>query len=193
MTNRPKALLLEDVEEVRQELGADLERLGYEVIEAEDADTARRLLKDEACELALLDVVLPVGASGLYLAAWLRIEYPELPVILMSGYATVQTVTEAMKLGVTEFLHKPVSQRDLSQAIKRMLSGERPERLAAPAVANLTPDEAERQRIMTALDETDGNRTRAARILGISRSTLWSRMRALGIRFRPTKTRKRSD
>ena len=133
---------------------------------------------------------MKVGASGLYLTAYLHIEFPDLPVILYSDHTDVKMMREAMKLGAVDVLGAPMDSAELEQALVRAFDRKQRRAAVPPGTAALTPDEELRQEIIAALDQTDGNRTEAAKQLGISRSTLWSRMRALGIRFRPTKSMK---
>jgi len=183
-------LLLESDPALRRALTASLQGLGLRVEATGQADTARRLQLEFGFDAALLAAEVKVGASGLYLAAYLRIEYPDLPVILLSTHPDAALLREALTLGAVDVLHAPIAPAELQRALLRAF--DRPPRSAALTTATVapTPDEVQRQEIIAALEQTNGRRGEAAKLLGISRSTLWSRVRALGIRLRPTKSMK---
>ena len=115
---------LEDDREVRSLAVAALERLGYRVLEAADANAAMQVLEEEAdnIDLLLSDVVLPGGVSGPEFATKAKDLYPELKLVFMSGYAA-DLYTDDKIPGFDEtLLNKPFRLADLAKAIHDALA-----------------------------------------------------------------------
>jgi len=112
-----RVLLVEDNPEVAQVTQQMLQAMGLEVALADRAGAALHLLGQESFDLMLSDVVMPDGMNGLELAREVRARFPDLPVLLTSGYNDVVGVDEA------EFrlLRKPVPFTDLLEAISACL------------------------------------------------------------------------
>jgi CheY-like chemotaxis protein len=117
-------LLVEDAPSVRRALRLSLVRLGYEVLEARDAEAARALFDSPGVRVDVLlsDVVMP-GASGIELARGLLAERPSLPIVLMSGYSA-ELATEGLPSGV-RFVAKPIEAATLAAALRTALGGSR--------------------------------------------------------------------
>jgi signal transduction histidine kinase len=115
-------LLVEDDEAIRAILSRALRRKGYQVLEAANAGEA--LLQVEAnaggVDLLVSDVVMPL-MSGVELAARLRAEIPELPVVLMSGYADTAFREIGQEAAHDDFIPKPVDAGELARRIRRIL------------------------------------------------------------------------
>ena len=174
---KPRVLVVDDEEIARRTFSKNLRHLGYEVRTAPDAEKARRLLKRERFDVALLDVVMPGGTNGLYLAAWLSKVYPDLPLVLMSGKAHKEMIAEAMTLGVHEFLEKPVGIKELDLALKRALV-----RAGRAVEAEPDTDEAKRAKILGALEKNHWKLQQTADELSTSLATLKRRMKNYGIK-----------
>jgi PAS domain S-box-containing protein len=119
-----KILVVEDDEEVRAVAVGFLERLGYQVLQAEDAETALVLL-GEHCDIALLftDVILRGGANGPELAREAVRRRPELKLLFTSGYAR-NALPASSELGrPVELLSKPYRIEQLAQLLRRALDG----------------------------------------------------------------------
>jgi two-component system, NtrC family, nitrogen regulation response regulator NtrX len=105
-------LVVDDEKNIRRTLGMVLDGDGYNVLEAESGEQALELLSraGRPIDLAILDLKLP-GMGGLQVLERLRAEEAtrELPVIVVSGHATVQDAVLAIKLGATDFFEKPLS------------------------------------------------------------------------------------
>ena len=114
-TQRGIALLVEDEPLVRASTADMLSELGFEVVEAENADKALRLIEAERPSLVITDHLMP-GLSGTELARRLAVEAPGLPVILVSGYADA----EGLPLDVPR-LTKPFRRADLASLVNRLL------------------------------------------------------------------------
>jgi DNA-binding NtrC family response regulator len=105
-------LVVDDEKNIRRTLGMVLDGDGYNVLEADSGEQALELLAqaNRPVELAILDLKQP-GISGLTVLERLRAEEAtrELPVIVVSGHATVQDAVQALKLGASDFFEKPLS------------------------------------------------------------------------------------
>lgn len=103
-----------------------LEAEGHEVLLAPSVGEALRLLDahDQAVSLLMLiDVKMPVH-DGMYLMKKAREKRPGMPVIVMSGYATPETVAEAMDLGAARFIAKPFTPEELMGTLRDLLGKE---------------------------------------------------------------------
>jgi CheY-like chemotaxis protein len=116
-------LLVEDDADVRESLAGQLTRLGYRVIEAEDAAAALAAMAGgQRIDLLFTDVVMPGGLSGLELARQLLLHRPELKVLYTTGYSEdVVAETGQMEDGAV-VLQKPYDKTKLAAAISRMLN-----------------------------------------------------------------------
>ena len=112
-------LIVEDEEPARQILAAFLQKEGYEVTEAPTYADAIKSLRQGLGDIVLLDVQLPDG-HGLTLldetANWPN----QPPMIVITGYGSIDTAVEAMKKGAYDFLQKPVKFPRLLNALKRL-------------------------------------------------------------------------
>lgn len=115
-------LLVEDDMEVRRYLEMALKCHGYSVEAAQDGEEALTCLQESETRFAavLLDIMMP-RKDGLSTLREIRQIDQDLPVIMISGAASPLNVVEAMKLGATDFLGKPVNNEDLRKAVKRAL------------------------------------------------------------------------
>ncbi|HYU31188.1 MAG TPA: sigma-54 dependent transcriptional regulator [Thermoanaerobaculia bacterium] len=115
-----RILIVEDRDSLRRMLERALAQEGYEVAAAADAQDGIRRAGESAWDLVLTDLKLPDG-SGIDVLAASRRAAPHTPVIVLTGYGTVATAVEAMKLGAFDFLEKPVAIDDLYRLIERAI------------------------------------------------------------------------
>ncbi len=101
-------LIVDDEEGIRQSLGDILEDEGYEVLSTEDAAHAMRIIEADNPDLVFLDIWLP-DRDGIELLEELRIKRPTLPVVMISGHATIDLAVKATRMGAYDFLEKPLS------------------------------------------------------------------------------------
>ena len=115
-----KILLVDDDGLVLESMGDWLTAQGHTVARASGIETAIEILEKEQLQLILTDIRLGVR-SGLELLAMSRDLSPQTPVILMSGYATLDTGIEALRAGAFDLLRKPVMDEELTRSINRAL------------------------------------------------------------------------
>jgi DNA-binding NarL/FixJ family response regulator len=149
-TNRLRLLLVEDELEAQGALARALERAGYDVETAADADAAIARIEDRrtnAPELAVIDVVLGTDdRGGLRVLEAFRARSLLAPAILVTAFADVAKVKAALNLGASHLLEKPFRAPELLAVIQRLLAV-RPDARESVAVAfaraRLTPRESE--------------------------------------------------
>lgn len=110
-------LVVDDEANIRRMLAGLLEQDGYTVAQAKDANTALQRLDAEEPDAILLDLALP-GRDGLSLLAEIAGKYPLVPVVMMSGRATLSDAVRATKLGAFHFIEKPLSPEAVLLTVK---------------------------------------------------------------------------
>ncbi len=116
-------LVVEDDAGLREALADTLALANYHVLTADSAESALLLLKQKTVKLIISDVQM-AGVSGLQLLKTLREQYPELPVLMMTAYATVKDAVEAIRLGAVDYLAKPFSPEVLVNTVSRYVAAE---------------------------------------------------------------------
>jgi DNA-binding response OmpR family regulator len=117
-----KILVVDDEENVCQSIKKVLSRRGYEVAQALNVDSAVSLIKETSFDLVITDMMIP-GTSGLELLQIIRDHYPELEVIMITGYASIESAVKATKLGATAYLPKPFTPDELAKVTESTLAG----------------------------------------------------------------------
>ncbi len=117
----PKILIVDDEAAIRRTLREILEYEDYAVEEAETGDAALDKVRQSAYDLAFLDIKMP-GRDGMEVLKILSDEVPELPVLMISGHATVETAVEATKLGAYDFIEKPPDLNRLLVTVRNALN-----------------------------------------------------------------------
>jgi len=114
-----KVLIIDDEAILRSTLSRILESAGCETRAAEDGYDAFTLLEEQTFDLVYLDIQLP-EMNGLLVLKEIRQRQPKLPVILLTGYGSVQSAIEALRLGASDYLLKPLDP-DVLVARTRMI------------------------------------------------------------------------
>jgi DNA-binding NtrC family response regulator len=122
-TSPTRILIVEDRDSLRRMLELALGQEGYDVEAAADGLAGIRLLRERPFDFVLTDLKLP-DVSGLEVLAASREAQPRVPVVVLTGFGTVGSAVEAMKLGAFDFLEKPLEIDELSRLVERAL-GER--------------------------------------------------------------------
>ena len=165
--SRPSLLLVDDDAVYRERLATAITARGYEVRTAADAEAAAALAEADSPEFAVLDLRMP-GGSGLDLLRRLMAIDPTTRVLMLTGYGSIATAMEAVRLGAVNYLTKPADVDDILAAFT-------PEEPGAEVAADLeTPSLArvEWEHIQRVLNDCEGNISEAARRLGMHRRSL---------------------
>jgi two-component system NtrC family response regulator len=120
----PSILIIDDKDSMRQMLSRTLESEGYEVETAKDGEGGLEKAKEKKYDLILADLKLP-KMDGLEVLSSLKDLDPEVAVIMMTAYGTIESAVEAMKQGAFDFLAKPFDTDHLNVLIKRALENRR--------------------------------------------------------------------
>jgi DNA-binding NtrC family response regulator len=122
-------LVVDDEMGIRELLSEILSDEGHAVDVAENAQAAREYFEQQTPDLVLLDIWMPDTDGVSLLKEWAAQGQLKMPVIMMSGHATIDTAVEATKIGALNFLEKPITLQKLLKAVEQGL-----ERGATPAV-----------------------------------------------------------
>lgn len=162
-------LVADDDKILRERMARAFRDRGFDVRTAGDAEEALRLAQEDSPELAVVDFRMP-GASGLHLVKELKAIDPHTRIVVLTGYGSIATAIDAIRLGATYFLPKPADADDILAAFAR---GEQPP-LDPPQPDYRAPSlaRAEWEHINRVLSDCAGNISEAARILGIHRRSL---------------------
>src|SRR3989338_2682445 len=101
-------LVVDDEKDIRDALSAVLDDEGYTVASAGSSEEAMKKLEAGPAEIVLLDIWLP-GMDGIEALKEMKKRHPEIPVIMISGHASIETAVKATKLGAYDFIEKPLS------------------------------------------------------------------------------------
>ncbi|WP_066568831.1 sigma-54 dependent transcriptional regulator [Snodgrassella sp. CFCC 13594] len=114
-------LIVDDEVGIRDLLSEILQDEGYTVTVAEDADAARQLRQQTRPAMVLLDIWMPDCDGITLLKEWAKSGQLTMPVVMMSGHASIDTAVEATKIGALDFLEKPISLQKLLSTVDRAL------------------------------------------------------------------------
>ncbi len=165
--DKPSLLLVDDDDTFCQVLSAALERRGFAVRVVHNVVEGLAAAEGDSPEFAVIDLKMP-GPSGLELVKKLKAFDAHTRIVVLTGYASVATAVEAIKLGATHYLAKPADADEIVAAFGRD-SGN----AAVPVEAKPLPlSRLEWEHIQKVLTECDGNVSETARRLGMHRRTL---------------------
>ena len=163
----PSLILVEDDATFARTLQRSFERRGYRVRVAASPAELDALLETEIPERAVVDLKLGT-ASGLPCVARLHAHDPDMLIVVLTGYASIATAVEAIKLGACHYLAKPSNSDDIEAAFGKVTGDTTvPLTERATSIKNL-----EWERIHEALVDSDFNVSETARRLGMHRRTL---------------------
>lgn len=186
-----RILVVEDEPRLRAMLLRAIPDMGFEPIGAATGEEGLRCMRDDPAAIVILDLNLP-GIGGMAVFEEIRQRWPDTQVIIMTGYGDLDAAQQAIRLNVADFLTKPCSLGDLEQALDRawrrriggqtkpMLPADRPPAAQPEPITASDPPRSiplvEKELILAALERHQGNRSAAARELGISVRTLYYRL-----------------
>jgi two-component system response regulator RegA len=163
-----RLLIVEDDAAFARTLARSFSRRGYDVRQIPGQDELEALLAEFMPTHAVIDLKLAGGTSGLNCVKALHARDPSILIVVLTGYASIATAVEAIKLGARHYLAKPSNSDDIEAAFARG-EGDTDIDVAARKTSIKT---LEWERIHETLAETDFNISEAARRLGLHRRTL---------------------
>lgn len=161
-------LLVEDDAAFGRTLGRSFERRGYDVLHATSLESMTELLKTHRPDYAVVDLKLRGDASGLGCVQTLHAHHPDMLIVVLTGFASIATAVEAIKLGACHYLAKPSNTDDIEAAFERAAGDV--EVVVTERTTSIKTLEWER--IHETLASTGFNISETARRLGMHRRTL---------------------
>ncbi len=166
-------LIVDDDLVLRSTLKRVLSRYQLTVFEAADSDSALAITEQQTIDLALIDLKLK-DESGLVLSTDLLAKYPDIKIVIMTGYASIATAINAIKLGVINYLVKPVSAQEILAAFADDSLVQPQQTIDTQA---MSPKRLEWEHIQRVLLKHDGNISQTAQALNMHRRTLQRKLK----------------
>jgi DNA-binding NtrC family response regulator len=115
-----KILIVDDDRVVLSSCNRILEAEGYQVSLTSSVKEALQMVEEKKFDILLVDVIMP-EYDGMYLIGNVRENLPHLPILVMSGYPTPETISSGMQMGATHFIAKPFTPDELIAAVQKAL------------------------------------------------------------------------
>ena len=116
-----RVLVVDDESDVRKPIALSLQKAGFETVEADNGEEAKRLLNADdnplMVDTIICDIRMP-KVGGLEAIDYFRSQYPTVPIIVLTGYPDVELAVSLLKQGVQNYLVKPVSRDALLDAVR---------------------------------------------------------------------------
>ena len=177
MTARLAILVVDDDDRFRDRLVQAFADRGHDVAAARDHAGAIEQARGRRFDRAVVDLRMP-GPHGLVVIRDLLAITPDLPIAVVTGYGSIATAVEAMRLGARNYLTKPANADQILAAFDAEPDAPPGElEFEVPSLAKV-----EREHIERVLRECNGNISRAARVLGMHRRTLQYKLAKLPVR-----------
>ena len=167
-------LIVDDNPSILTALRYCLDATFERIVTLERPDDILKTMAQEEVDIVMLDMNFTLGVNngqeGLMWLRTIRHRHPQVPVVLLTAYADVNLAVRGLKSGAADFVVKPWDNDELVRKLKDVLDmqGE-----------IVTLDEVEANHIRRTIDRCHGNLTEAARLLGITRQTLYNKMKRL--------------
>ena len=172
MSKEPSRLLLvEDDEVFARVISRALSQRCYAVSHAGDSGTSLTLIQSNRFDAAILDLNLG-GETSLSLIEPLRKSNQHMKILILTGYASIATAVEAIKLGADNYLAKPADTEEILNALSKTRSTEKISTIDAAKLEPMSVRRLEWEHIQKVLKENDGNISATARQLKMHRRTL---------------------
>lgn len=196
-------LVVDDEVGIRELLSEILFDEGYRIHLAENASQARSFRDQQAPDLVLLDIWMPDTDGLTLLKEWVVQDKLTMPVVMMSGHGTIETAMEAMRIGATDFLEKPIALQKLLATVAKAIQRGTPQPVPQQAdTRSEQPESVGCAQVSLQLDlplrearehfdslyfnyqmqKENGNISRIAEKAGIERTHLYRKLKQLGIK-----------
>lgn len=124
MSNRSSVLIVDDEEVVRRAHLRSLEGTDCETRVAEDGNEAIRVMEQSPADVILLDIRMP-GPDGMDVLKTIKTRWPDSEVVVITGYPTIDSAKEAVRLGACNYIAKPVGPDDVVKAANEAMTQKR--------------------------------------------------------------------
>lgn len=145
-----------------------------QVLTTTQPENVLKLMAQQPVDIILLDMNFTLGVNtgseGLFWLRTIRKHHPQTPVVLLTAYADVNLAVKGLKNGAADFVTKPWDNDELLRKLKDVLD-------MRHEIVSL--DEVEKEHIRRTIDHCHGNLSQAAELLGITRQTLYNKMKRL--------------
>lgn len=173
----PRLLLVDDDEVFCQVLARAIKKRGFDVGIAYDQQQAEQLVAQQQPQFAIVD--LRIGQdSGLNVIKALVKSVPDIRIVVLTGYASISTAVESIKLGATHYLTKPAEVDEILNAFHHEQGDADVDVQAAP----MSTKRMEWEHLQKVLNDYDGNISAAARAMGMHRRTLQRKLQKKPVR-----------
>jgi DNA-binding NtrC family response regulator len=208
--SKGKILVVDDEETLCDLLGDSLANDGYDITKTYDGQTAINLISVTDFDAAIIDLLLP-QKNGMDILKYALENKKSAKIIMATGYGEISTAVEAITLGAFDFLQKPFDLNNLKLVLRKAVEIKKEEDLKrAPVIEsqdkqpgkntdakpdpgktqeeypipniNLTPEEEEKQKIISVLKETHWNKSKSADLLGMPLKSLYSKIKDYGLK-----------
>lgn len=163
-------LIVDDDQVLRSTLKRVMSRYQLQVYDAADGQSALAICEQQPIDMALIDLKLD-EESGLVLTTDLLNRFPDMQIVVMTGYASIATAINAIKLGAVNYLTKPVSAEDILTAFNETKP------LTEVDSQTMSPKRLEWEHIQRVLQAHNGNISQTAKALNMHRRTLQRKLK----------------
>lgn len=174
MNSYGTVLIVDDNPAILTALRYCLDTTFERILTLESPDDILKTMAQETIDIVLLDMNFTLGVNsgseGLFWLRTIRKQHPQTPVVLLTAYADVSLAVRGLKSGAADFITKPWDNDELVRKLKDVLDMQN-------EIVSL--DEMEKDHIRRTIDHCHGNLTQAAELLGITRQTLYNKMKRL--------------
>ena len=134
--SKKSVLLIDDEKIILETISDDLRNEGYDVVTAPNAEKGYLKFRENPCDLVITDLIME-GMTGIQLSQKLKKISPDTPVMVLTGYPSTDSVIEALRTGVNDYLLKPCDRQELSEKVRNCLQGRVKRRRATMSAKNL--------------------------------------------------------
>jgi len=167
-------LIVDDNKSILTAMRYLLEGTFEQIITLDRPDDILKQMAQQPTDIVLLDMNFNLGVNsgqeGLFWLRTIRKQHPQTPVVLLTAYADVALAVKGLKSGAADFITKPWDNDELVHKLKDVIDKQQ-------EIVSL--DEVEKEHIRRTIDRCHGNLTQAAELLGITRQTLYNKMKRL--------------
>ncbi|MDE2028224.1 MAG: response regulator [Candidatus Omnitrophica bacterium] len=174
-----RILVVDDQDRLLRVLRLGLKELGYEVCTADNGEAALKEIYTRAPDIVVTDIQMPT-MSGIELVYEMERLQMDIPTVVMTAYADVDSAVRSFKHGAKDYIQKPFTVEELHKVVKELLV-KYPKAQESHFELHEKKDQAERESILKALKAAGNVKSEAAKLLKVSERTLWYKLKKYGI------------